>query len=125
MLYLVLISYLMHIGLFNCLFLNDNDILGWMFGLFDDLGMELWISSLVGLNMISMDFLLDLILIWCREVEWMKKGKNPNFYNCMNSANVLDIERSNVALDRSNVRVQTRLRQRAVASNVRTLSMNV
>ena len=74
---LIFDSYLMYIDWFNCPFLNDNDRLGWMFGLFDDLGMELWISSLVGLNMIGMDFWLDLILIWYKEEGWMKKGKTP------------------------------------------------
>ena len=54
-----------------------------------------------------------------------EKGENPNFCNCTNSANVLDVERSNVAIERSHVQVQTRLRQRAAASNVRTLPMNV
>ena len=56
----------------------------------------------------------------------MKKGKNPIFCECTNSANVLDVERSNIALEHSNVRVQTRLRQKgAEASNVRTCLMNV
>ena len=81
-----------------------------MFELFDDLGMELWISSLFGLNMIGMDFWLDFILIWYREEECMKKGKNPNFDDCTNSAKTfwtsnVTLEHSNVTLERSNVRV--------------------
>ena len=58
-----------------------------------------------------------------------EKGKNPNFCECTNSANVLDVERSNVALEcsleRSNVRVQASMGQRAEALNVRTCLMNV
>ena len=54
-----------------------------------------------------------------------KGGKHQFPQLCTNPANELDVERSNVALKRSNVRIHVRLGQKAETSNVRTLSLNV
>ena len=50
-----------------------------------------------------------------------EKGKNPNSREYTNSTNVLDVERSNVALERSNIRVHSPLSQKPEVLNVRTL----
>ena len=70
----------MHIGLFNRLFLNGNGRLGFLFGIWVIwcLGMELWISSLFGLNMIGMNFLVgfDSHLVQGGRMD-EKRGKTP------------------------------------------------
>lgn len=117
----------MHIGLFYCHFLNDNDRLGILNGC---LGYLVFRNGIVDFLpfWIKYDlygFFVGLGFHLVQGGRMNEKGKNPNFRECTITTNVLDVKRSNIAIERSNVRVQARLSQRAEASNVRTCLMNL